>query len=390
MTRLSWASKPVATALVHGASHFERTAAGLVVHRVPEWARRQAADPQLNLVESQPAGVRLAFDTEATTIALEAIATRRSYVGAPPTAPGVYDLLVNGELAGQASLGGGRTLVIDMMNGTSRLEDGPADTLVFDLPRGAKRVELWLPHNEQVEVLGLAADAPPHPVAAPVARRWLHHGSSISHGSNAAHPTGIWPAVAAARAGLHLTNLGLGGSAMVDPFMARMIRDMPADLISLKLGINVVNGDMMSRRSFRTAVHGFLDTIRDGHATTPIVLVSPIYCPIHEETPGPAAPDFEAFARGEVRFVAAGDPASTARGKLALRQVREELEHIVAVRGDGRLLYLDGLSLYGPEDEVTLPLPDNLHPDAATHRLMGERFATHPVTEAALGMMGWR
>ena len=81
--------------------------------------------------------------------------------------------------------------------------------------------------------------------------RWLHHGSSISHGSIATHPTETWPVVAARLAGLDLVNLGLGGSALLDPFVARTIRDTPADLISLKLGINLVNQDLLRAGAVR-------------------------------------------------------------------------------------------------------------------------------------------
>jgi lysophospholipase L1-like esterase len=48
---------------------------------------------------------------------------------------------------------------------------------------------------------------------------------------------------------------------------------------------------------------------------------------------------------------------------------------VVERRGDPHLAYVDGLALYGPADEERLPLPDNLHPDSAAHRLIGERFA---------------
>ena len=76
-----------------------------------------------------------------------------------------------------------------------------------------------------------------------------------------------------------------------------------------------------------------------------------------------------------MRFVAVGDPAEVAAGKLTLRTIRAELARIVDQRADPRLTYVDGLSLYGAEDAVDLPLPDDLHPDSATHRLIGERFA---------------
>lgn len=233
-----------------------------------------------------------------------------------------------------------------------------------------------MPHTESVEIVSLRSDEALHPSdeRRPV---WLHHGSSISHGSNAAHPTGTWPAVAASLAGVDLINLGFGGSALLDPFTARTIRNTPADLISLKLGINVVNADLMRLRAFGPAVHGFLDTIRDGHPDVPLLVVSPVLCPIHEDTPGPGAFDQDALAAGELRFRATGDPAEVAAGKLTLTVIREHLARIVRERAvdDPNLHHLDGLELYGPADAGDLPLPDALHPDPATHRLIGERFA---------------
>lgn len=150
---------------------------------------------------------------------------------------------------------------------------------------------------------------------APITRRWLHHGSSISQGSNAVRPTGIWPAVAARAAGLELTNLGFGGSALLDPFVARTLAQLPAGLISLELGINLVNADLMRRRALGPAVHGWLDTLRDAHPEVPIVLIGPLYCPIHEDTPGPGAFDPAALARGELAFIATGDPTEVASGR---------------------------------------------------------------------------
>ncbi|MET8260149.1 hypothetical protein [Micromonospora sp. NPDC005205] len=86
----------------------------------------------------------------------------------------------------------------------------------------------------------------------------------------------------------------------------------------------------MRLRAFTPAVHGFLDTIREGHPTTPLLVVSPIYCPIHEDTPAPGAFD---LAGSQVRFQAAGDPAERASGKLTLGIIRDELARITAQRG---------------------------------------------------------
>ncbi|WP_216588488.1 GDSL-type esterase/lipase family protein [Streptomyces brasiliscabiei] len=374
---------PLTADLLHGALELEHTGRGILPHRLPARARAQYADPQLAMVESQPSGVRLVFRTRATTVELDALRTKRTYVGAPPRPDGLYDLLVDGRLTAQASVPDGDTVTVDMTAGTAEHRPGPPGTVTFaDLPDTLKTVEIWLPHNETTELLALRTDAPVEPVPDRGRRVWLHHGSSISHGSDAASPTAIWPAHAASLAGVDLINLGLGGSALLDPFTARAMRDTPADLISVKIGINLVNHDAMRLRAFTPAVHGFLDTIRDGHPTTPLLVVSPILCPIHEDTPGPSAPDLTGLAEGRLRFRAMGDPDDLTPGKLTLRVIREELAAVVAQRAeeDPHLHHLDGLTLYGDRDAATHPLPDDLHPDAETHHLIGERFADRVFT----------
>ncbi|MDX6242164.1 MAG: hypothetical protein QOG10_7109 [Kribbellaceae bacterium] len=377
-TKHNWTTTPITADLLRGALDLERTEHGVLPHRLPAWARAQCADGQLAMAEAQPSGVRLVFRTRATAVELDTRPTKRVYVGAPPRPDGVYDLLVDGRLAGQASVTGGNTLTIDMTTGTAEIQPGPAGSLRFTgLPDGVKNVEIWLPHDETTELVALRTDAPIEPIPAGGRRVWLHHGSSISHGSDAASPTTTWPALAACLGGVELINLGLGGSALLDPFTARTMRDTPADLISVKIGINLVNTDLMRLRAFTPAVHGFLDTIREGHPTTPLLVVSPILCPIHEDTPGPSAPDFSNLSAGKLQFRAAGDPAERAGGKLTLNVIRDELSRLVKQReaDDPNLQYLDGRELYGEADFAQLPLPDQLHPDAATHRRIGESFA---------------
>ncbi|WP_328581091.1 GDSL-type esterase/lipase family protein [Streptomyces sp. NBC_00370] len=377
-TRHDWISTPITEDIVRGALELERTPQGVLPHRLPAWARAQYSDGQLAMAESQPSGVRLAFRTRATAVELETLRTKPSYEGAPLRPDGVYDLLVDGELTGQAGVSGGNVLHIDMTTGTANLEPGPPGTLRFDeLPARDKDIEIWLPYNETTQLVALRTDAPVEPAPDRGRKVWLHHGSSISHGSNSASPTTTWPALAASLGTVELINLGLGGSALLDPFTARTMRDTPADLISVKIGINLVNADLMRLRAFTPAVHGFLDTIREGHPTAPLLVVSPVHCPIHEDTPGPSAPDFSDISEGTLRFRAAGDPAERAVGKLTLGVIREELARIVAQRSadDPHLHYLDGNDLYGPEDYAELPLPDQLHPDPAGQRRIGENFA---------------
>ncbi|WP_405910724.1 SGNH/GDSL hydrolase family protein [Streptomyces sp. NBC_00828] len=375
-TEHDWITTPVTAELLRGFLDVEPTAHGLLPHRLPARARRQIPDDQLGVAEAQPSGVRLVFRTRATTIELDTLPTKRVYQGFPAPADGVYDLLVDGRLTAQATVAGGNVrTIIDMVTQSAELREGPAGTARFtELPARDKDIEIWLPHTEITELIALRTDAPVEPAPDSGRRVWLHHGSSISHGSNAAHPTATWPALAAAQGGVELVNLGFSGSALLDPFTARVMRDTPADLISLKIGINVVNTDVMRLRAFTPAVHGFLDTIREGHPDTPLLVVSPVLCPVQEDTPGPLAPDFDG---GTLRFKATGDPAERAAGRLTLNVIRDVLARLVEQRAedDTNLHYLDGRDLYGEEDYAELPLPDELHPDPAGHRRIGENFA---------------
>ncbi|MEW9516433.1 GDSL-type esterase/lipase family protein [Streptomyces tubercidicus] len=373
-----WITTPVTAELLRGALDLEHTPHGVLPHRLPARARAQCADGQLAMAEAQPSGVRLAFRSRATTVELDALRTKNAYEGAPPRPDGLYDLFVDGRRTGQAGVTGGNVVMVDLTTGTAETRPGPPGTARFTgLPDRVKDIEIWLPHNEITELIALRTDAPVAPLPEDGRKKWLHHGSSISHGSDAASPSSTWPALAASLGGVELTNLGLGGSALLDPFTARALRDTPADLISIKIGINLVNTDLMRLRAFAPAVHGFLDTIREGHPSTPLLVVSPILCPIHEDTPGPTLPDLSDLGAGKLTFAAGGDPAERAAGKLTLNVIRNELARLVKQRAadDPNLHHLDGRGLYGEADFAELPLPDQVHPDAATHRRMGERFA---------------
>ncbi|MFC8450438.1 GDSL-type esterase/lipase family protein [Kitasatospora sp. NPDC057223] len=365
------ADGPVA---IRGALDLEHTADGLVPHRLPAAARAQFPDDYIGLVEGQPCGVRLAFRTAAATVELETRPTKTVWAGAPQERDGVYELLVDGRPVGQTTVPGGDIQQMEIGGRARVIPGAPGRARFSGLGDAVKDIEIWLPHTERTELIALHTDAPVDAPAPTGRATWLHHGSSISHCSETPNPTDTWPAVAARLAGVDLVNLGLGGNAMVDHFTARAIRDAPADLISLKLGINVVNADAFRLRSFGPAVHGFLDTVRDGHPDTPLLVVSPILCPPVEDSPGPTLADPDS---PELRFITHGTPEETETGRLSLNSIRRELAHITALRAktDPHLHYLDGRELYGAGDYAALPLPDDLHPDTAGYRLIGERFA---------------
>ena len=282
-----------------------------------------------------------------------------------------FDLVIDGkEVQTQPAVKGGQIrLEMDGPLTTSeKFIRGEGEEIRFsDLAPAMKDVEIWLPAGAMVEVRSISADSEilaPNPS---LAKKWVHYGSSISQCAETERPLDIWSVHASRLLGLEIRNLGVAGEAHLDGFVARTIADTPADFISLKLGINVVNGDSMRERTFIPAVHNFLDTIREKKPNTPILIISPIICPFHEANPGPTL-------IGDNGLTSMERPHALAAGALNLPKIRAILEDIVKARGDENLYFMNGLELFN-EGDVGL-MPDLLHPNSEGYRLMGERFAS--------------
>jgi lysophospholipase L1-like esterase len=370
-------------ALLRGALDVDATPEGVVPRRLPDWTRYQLVDPALAMLVTTPAGVRLAFSTDATEVELDVLLMLFE-LGDEPLVPASFDLVVAGELVDGQSTTEGNVLHIDAATGAFDLRPGGPTTIRFEgLPgQAGTQVEVWLPQVSVVQLRSLRVPAGATIGAPATSERpaWIHYGSSISHCLEAERPTGTWPAVAARLADVDLQNLAFAGQCMLDQAVARTIRDLPADAISLKVGINVINGDTMRERTFVMALHGFLDTVRDGHPSTPIAVVTPIICPPAEDHPGPT---ISAVGERRVHIVPRAPELSV--GALTLMRVRTLIAEVVAARrkeGDDNLHVLDGLTLFGADDLADLP--DDLHPNAAGYQRMGERF--HQMAFAAGGV----
>lgn len=304
--------------------------------------------PALVFMAACPSGVRLRLRTDTTVVALE---VEHRFAPMFTARTPVYDVTIEGELVASVSA------------------PGPEERVVLDgLPAGDKVVEVWLPMYPGVRLRALEVDAGASADAAPDGRRrWVTYGSSITHGMEAHGPARTWPATAARLLDEHLTSLGFAGQAHLDPLVARTIAALPADRITLKLGINVHNGATLRERTFAPLVHGFLESVREGHPTTPITVISPILSPSREDD------------TVTERTLLDGT-TETIVGELTLRQMRSILADVVATRvrrGDEHLDHLDGTQLFGVDATDVDLLPDGLHPNGDGYELIGRRFAEH-------------
>ena len=312
---------------IEGAISLEQTDAGLHPWRLPV-AERDLFEKSPTNKASMPAGIRLTLISDTSSVRLDVVPPP---VGSDP--PWVFDLLVDGQLHGRIPP------AID------------ADVIQFDdIPAGEHRLELYLPSQYVPVVLrGLSIDAGASASAWKDDRqRIVFYGSSITHCRHAAGPCETWPAIVANRSNLHLTSLGLGGDCHLDPMFARLIRDLPADAIGLKLGINMMGGSV-NDRTFRAFAIGLIKTIRDGHPNTPLAVVSPICHPPNEETPNVVGMTLQ-----------------------IMRQRLAEAVDVLQAYGDKNIHYIDGLDLMGPDD-VHLYI-DGIHPSAEGYRFLANAY----------------
>ena len=273
---------------------------------------------------AMPAGVRLSFRSDTQTVA--------GYVDATEESSGI-DLYCDGRFHGWADLAGQERFLFEA------------------LPPGEKLIELWLPQYGQFRLRSL--ELSPGALIAPYQDprpRWVTYGSSITHCRTAERPSETWPAIVAREQGLNLTCLGYGGQCHLDPMVARMIRDLPADFLSMKIGINIYGSGSLNARTFGPAIIGFVHIVREKHPDTPFAVISPIFSPPRERTLNLA--------------------------EFTLAAMREEVAEAVQAlkaHGDRNIHYFDGLDLFGPEHADMLP--DELHPNAQGYKALAQNFS---------------
>lgn len=321
--------------LFEGAVSIEEAEGGWKPWRLPHTHRALFPSPDDALIAraENSSGVRLRFETDSRTIALQ---VEVDDAVSPVTGRDafVFDATVEGEIVGSVPV-----------------KPGDTDVVFEGLPDGGKTVEVWLPQDSSVVLRSLEVEEgasfevndDPRP-------KWVTYGSSLTHCVRAHSPAQTWPAIIARQYGLNLTALGFGGQCCLDPMLGMVIRDLPADIITMKLGINCIGAGHLSVRTYPANAIGLVRIIREAHPDTPMVLVSPIGHPPTESTPNAVN-----YTISDMR-----------------RDLKDAKERLVSA-GDENLYHANGLDVFSVA-EIEEWTTDQCHPEADGMALMAENF----------------
>ena len=152
---------------------------------------------------------------------------------------------------------------------------------------------------------------------APRLPRWLAYGDAVTQGWIASGPAQGWAAIAARKSGLDLCNLGYAAAGSGEMVSAEHIASLEADIISISYGASCWTRNPHSVGMTVEGFSSFLDIVRQGHPTVPIVVFSPFLRPDAEGIPnrlGASLSDLRRAIESVTRERIAG-------GDVALRQV---------------------------------------------------------------------
>ncbi len=209
-----------------------------------------------------------------------------------------------------------------------------------------KSAIVYLPEGMQPLVLSLTA-VKGEIAPAPLLPRWLAYGDWVTQGWIASGPAQGWAAIAARKTGLDLINLGYAGAGRGEIVSAEHLAGLAAEIITINFGescwTRIPHSTGMVSEGFRS----FLDVVRQGHPTTPIVVISPVVRPDAEDEPNRLG-------------------ASLSDIRYAIESVTRE--RIVA--GDDHLSLVPGEAIIEPTH-----LADGIHPGDEGHKRIAATVA---------------
>jgi lysophospholipase L1-like esterase len=285
------------------------------------------------------AGFSVRFVTDATTISTRwtLLSNRLEMPHMPATGVSGLDLYVRSEGTWKY-LGTGRPTRFPDNEAVLARGLEPAEReyrLYFPLYNGVEHVEIGVP---------VVATFNPGPPIRAGLRPIMFYGTSITQGGCASRPGMAYPAILGRTLGVPVINLGFSGNGKTEPEMAALVAEINAAAYILDSLPNLTTAEVSER------LPGFIDAIRQRHATVPIVLVESI-----------PYPDKPLVGSRNERFIGSND---------ALRRIYNERR----AGGDGRVYYVPSHNLIGLDGEGTV---DGVHPTDLGFQRMADELARH-------------
>jgi lysophospholipase L1-like esterase len=255
-------------AACRGALRVEPEGDGIVFRRFgPEASDYWDRTPGWRIRSRCPAGVRIAFRTDADRLRL------RADLGHFARPAARFDGYVDGLCAFTVGVG---TPEADSLDAEVALGD-PAAATGDD---GLRHVAIYLPQMRMVTGLSIALpDAARYEPAEPD-RLWLALGDSITQGMTTPFPSLTYPSVAARRLGLDLHNAGVGGAVFDEHAIPERPTELEPAAVTVAFGVNDFNGGRPVE-----AAEAYLRALRDHYPETPTAVFEPLWAAAGDEDP---------------------------------------------------------------------------------------------------------
>lgn len=214
--------------------------------------------PRVAQLLTNSAGLAISFKTNSTVIAAKwCVSKSRALPNMVPTAHKGVDLYIKRGNTWQFA-GIGR------VTGTCNEQ-----VIISRMENTEKEYLLYLPLYDKVEKveIGIEKKATISSNIDPFAKRVLIYGSSIVQGTGASRPGMAYPARLSRGTGLNFINLGLSGSAKMEPEVANMVAAIDADAYILDCVPNT-NPQLITERT-----GNLIKTISSKHPNAPIIVM---------------------------------------------------------------------------------------------------------------------
>lgn len=210
-------------------------------------------------------------------------------------------------------------------------QDCNTSTLVAEMQEGWKECLLYLPLYDAVDQLQIGVDSAAEIefTKSPFNRTIPVYGTSITQGASASRPGMAYPARLSRMSGLDFINLGISGSAKMEPQVAEMIAELAMDALIIDCIPNCSPDNITERTAH------FIRRIRKNHPLIPIIAIEGAH-----------------FESGNFNQKIAEDMA------LRNERFREEIARLQQT--DPHLYLLDAAGIMGDDHEGTI---DGTHPN---------------------------